>query len=171
MARTDKDRPWRMRETDPTEFREAFHDHLSFGKELYRHRRVRDTNGEIVTEVKIYKGWKPGVGYVNVEHVVAVYEKIFIGHVLDHCSLDESLTGAYDHRHWLLPCSYTVRSTQNWRGTKSYVKTFHSHSKTSERAALTRARGLFNSADLDEWDDFDDAPEFSKRGRFTRKLS
>ena len=127
MSRTDKDRPWYIQSSDPTELRYAHHNHSRFGQKIVYSRLVTDADGN------------------------SVYEEYNVKYVVDHCTINEiPASVASIHIYRLYPCYYSL--IRRWGAPdKDDKRAYHSSIRRREYDTLNVIKKRYNAAeDIEE---------------------
>jgi hypothetical protein len=172
MSRTDKDRPYWVKQNDETLLRYIDHDHLNLGRTYYRDRIVRDENGKPVTrtvmrERRIFS-WERYFSNRNGGYTVETYEAIEVVRervenftYADHCTGDfRTQHGRYNQHATPEPPCTPQLTLGSWYGydkaPKSVKRGFNRTIRVAERAALREyAKGVNSNEDWDGLDDSD----------------
>jgi len=152
MSRTFKDRPWLVRSYDKSEpLVDEYHNHLDFGKPVYKTVLVRDEKGEVVTQDEARNGWhrtaEGNFTYGPYTRTFRVTKQVLFGYMADHCTINEPQVLGRSYRENLSPCTRFVQTTKNNRPRSWEKRYFHKGMRANERDAIKGYEKLYNGGE------------------------
>jgi len=168
MSRTHKDRPYAIRAAKPRngEQTTTWHDHLAFGKPVFRSRLVRDEHGNPVEheyEINRYTRLEDGsYGYKKATRIGHRHEQVADGHYADYCTANISPYELGEGVH--APCTTYLRhgtcGTSSW--TRGELTEFWGGDRRARRDFGRRASKEYRG-DPDGCDDYANTPVSNHR--------